>query len=252
MIAARGLSIALADRALIENLDIEIKAGECWAVLGRNGSGKSSLLLAMAGLRRPSAGEVQLRERSIGQWPCRELARTVSIVLQDESADYWGSTLDYVMLGRYPRSGTAYSEDPALRNHARSLLGELDLDAHEAQPYRTLSGGERQRARIAQSLMQDTECLLLDEPLQHLDLKHQLAVMQALARRATAGRAVLMALHEPAMASRLCDHVILLYDSGRALHGRIAEMLTLENLESLYQCRLEPADRSDIQVFVPR
>jgi len=252
MIAARGLSISLADRALIESLEIEIKAGECWAVLGRNGSGKSSLLLAMAGLRWPSAGEVQLRGRSIHRWAPRELAQTVSIVLQDEPPDYWGNTLDYVMLGHFPRSRTAFSEDPALRNKALSLLEELDLAKHATQPYRTLSGGERQRARIAQTFMQDADCLLLDEPLQHLDLKHQLTVMQALARRAVAGGAVLMALHEPAMVSRLCDHVILLYDSGRALHGRIDEMLTLDNLELLYQCRLEPAVRSDIQVFVPR
>ena len=252
MIAARGVSIAVTDRTLIENLEIEINAGECWAVLGRNGSGKSSLLLAMAGLRRLSAGDVQLLGRSIHQWARRELAQTVSIVLQDEPPDYWGNTLDYVLLGRFPRSRIAFSEDPALRREALSLLEELDLTEHAAQPYRTLSGGERQRARIAQTFMQNAECLLLDEPLQHLDLKHQLAVMQALTRRAAAGRAVLMSLHEPAMASRLCDHVILLYDSGRARHGRIHEMLTLDNLELLYQCRLEPAGRSDIQVFVPR
>jgi iron complex transport system ATP-binding protein len=100
--------------------------------------------------------------------------------------------------------------------------------------------------------MQDPECLLLDEPLQHLDLKHQLGVVQALARRAAGGRAVLMALHEPAMAARACDSAVLLYDSGRVRQGRIAEMLTQDNLELLYQCRLEPAGGPDARIFVPR
>lgn len=252
MLTARGLSITVADRTLVGDLELEVRRGECWAVLGRNGSGKSSLLLALAGLRRPSAGRVELQERGIGDWPRMELAQRLGIVLQDEPADYWGNALDYVMLGRYPRSRTAYSEDPVLREQALALLEEVDLAAHGIQAYRTLSGGERQRARLAQAFMQDPECLLLDEPLQHLDLKHQLAVMQALARRAAGGRAVLMALHEPAMAARLCDHAVLLYDSGRVLHGRIAEMLTQDNLQLLYQCRLEPASQSDIQVFVPR
>ena len=252
MLATRSLSIALAGRTLVENLALELNPGECWAVLGRNGSGKSSLLLAMAGLRRPSAGRVELQGRPIDAWPRRELAQRIGILLQDEPADYWGNTLDYVLLGRYPRSRTAYSEDPAAKGEAMALLGEVDLAGHAAQPYRTLSGGERQRARLAQTFMQDPECLLLDEPLQHLDLKHQLDVMRALARRAAGGRAVLMALHEPTMAARLCDRAVLLYDSGRVLHGRITEMLTQDNLELLYQCRLEPAGRPDAQVFVPR
>lgn len=133
-----------------------------------------------------------------------------------------------------------------------TLLEEVDLAGRAAQPYRTLSGGERQRARLAQAFMQDPECLLLDEPLQHLDLKHQLDVMRALARRAAGGHAVLMALHEPAMAARLCDRAVLLYDSDRVRQGRITEMLTQDNLELLYQCWLEPAGGPDAQVFVPR
>ena len=252
MLATRSLSIAVAGRTLVEDLALEVESGECWAVLGCNGSGKSSLLLAMAGLRQPSAGRVELRGRPIDAWPRRALAQRLGILLQDEPADYWGSTLDYILLGRYPRSRTAYSEDPAARDEALALLEEVDLAVHAPQPYRTLSGGERQRARLAQVFMQDPECLLLDEPLQHLDLKHQLGVMQALARRAAGGRAVLMALHEPAMAARVCDNAVLLYDSGRVRQGRIAEMLTQDNLEQLYQCRLEPAGGPDARIFVPR
>lgn len=252
MLAVLDLSVAVAGRTLIEGLALRIGRGECWAVLGRNGSGKSSLLLALAGLRRPEAGRVELQDRAIDAWPRRELAQNLGILLQDESADFWGKTLDYVLLGRYPRSRTARDGDPAAQAEALALLEEFDLATRGAQPYRTLSGGERQRARLAQALMQDTACLLLDEPLQHLDLKHQLTVMQALARRAAAGGALVMVLHEPSMAARYCDRALLLYDSARARHGRIDEMLTQENLELLYQCRLEPAGGPGVQAFLPR
>ena len=252
MLAALDLSIAVAGRTLIGGLALQIGRGECWAVLGRNGAGKSSLLLALAGLRRPAAGRVELQGRAIDAWPRLELARNLGILLQDESADYWGCTLDYVLLGRYPRSRAAHGRDPALNAEALALLEEFDLAAHARQAFRTLSGGERQRARLAQVLMQDTECLLLDEPLQHLDLKHQLTAMQALRRRATLGRTLVMAMHEPAMAARHCDRALLLYDSARVRQGRIDEMLTQDHLESLYQCRLEPAGGPGVQVFLPR
>jgi len=252
MLRARGLDIAVAGRTLVGKLDVDVTAGECWAVLGRNGSGKSSLLLALAGLRPPAAGRVELQGRPIGAWPRRGLAQQLAILLQDEPGDYWGSTLDYVQLGRYPRSHAAFSGDAALAAEALALLEEFDLAGHAQQPFRTLSGGERQRARLAQTFMQDTACLLLDEPLQHLDLKHQLTVMQALARRAATGRAVVMALHEPAMAARHCQRAVLLYDWGRVRHGRVDEMLTQDNLEALYQCRLEPAAGPESRIFLPR
>jgi iron complex transport system ATP-binding protein len=252
MLAARSVDIGVAGRTLVSGLAIEFAAGDCWAVLGRNGSGKSSLLLALAGLRPPAAGRVELQGRPIDAWSRLELAQRLAILLQDEPGDYWGSTLDYVQLGRYPRSRAALGGDAALASEALALLEEFDLGSHAGQPFRTLSGGERQRARLAQTLMQDTACLLLDEPLQHLDLKHQLTVMQALVRRAAGGRAVVMALHEPAMAARHCERAILLYDSGRVRHGRVDEMLTLDNLEALYQCRLEPATGAESRIFLPR
>ncbi|MBI2962083.1 MAG: ABC transporter ATP-binding protein [Betaproteobacteria bacterium] len=252
MLKASGLSIEVAGRSLIEGLALEVERGQCWALLGRNGTGKTSLLFALAGLRRPHRGVIQIEGRPLADTPRRELALRLGILLQDEPADFWGSTLDYVLLGRFPRSRTAFAPDTDPREQAQRLLVELELAEHLTQPYRTLSGGERQRARIAQLLMQDPDCLLLDEPLQHLDLRHQLTVMQALAARARAGRALLMVLHEPTAAARFCDHALLLYHAGRIPQGPTNELLTQENLESLYQCRIEPVSAPGIQAFIPR
>jgi iron complex transport system ATP-binding protein len=102
-----------------------------------------------------------------------------------------------------------------------------------------LSGGERQRARLAQLLVQSPRYLLLDEPLTHLDLRHQLATMALLARLAAEGHGVVMALHEPWLAARYCGHALLLYDPARFSLGPAARLLGRESLERLYGCSLE-------------
>jgi iron complex transport system ATP-binding protein len=241
MLAATGLGLSAGGHALVRALDLSLEPGQCWALLGRNGAGKTSLILALAGLRAPQAGSVALDGDRLDAIGRRKLARRIAVLFQDEESDFWGSVLEYVMLGRYPRSMSAWARDEEGLERASGLLADLDLADRAAQSYRTLSGGERQRARLAQVLVQDAGVLLLDEPLQHLDLRHQAIVMRALAARAASGKAVLAALHEPGHAALHCGFSVLLYDAGRASLGRSSDMLTQANLEALYRCRLEAA-----------
>ncbi len=241
MLEAAGLGLWAGGRELVRALDLSLAPGECWSLLGRNGSGKTSLILALAGLRAPRSGAIALDGVALAAHRRGELARRIAVLLQDEETDFWGSALDYVMLGRYPHSRSNWHRDEEGAALARRWLAELDLADRAAQAYRTLSGGERQRARIAQVLLQDADILLLDEPLQHLDLRHQAQVMRTLSRCASGGKTVLAALHEPGHAARHCGFAVLLYDAGRASLGRSSDMLTQANLEALYQCRLEAA-----------
>jgi len=241
MLEAKGLSLSAGGRELVGALELSLAPGQCWALLGRNGAGKTSLIHALAGLRQPQSGTVALDGVPLPAIGRRELARRLAVLLQDEQSDFWGSVLDYVLLGGYPRSGNAWSRDDESLAQAKRWLAELDLADRAAQGYRTLSGGERQRARIAQMLVQDADILLLDEPLQHLDLRHQAIAMGTLAARAAEGKTVLAALHEPGHAARHCGFAVLLYDAGRASLGRSSDMLTQANLEALYRCRLETA-----------
>jgi iron complex transport system ATP-binding protein len=241
MLEAAGLGLSAGGRELVRALDLALAPGQYWALLGRNGSGKSSLILALAGLRAPQSGKVALEGVPLSAFKRSVLARRIGVLLQDEEPDFRGSVLDYVKLGRYPRSRSAWARDEEGAALAQARLAELDLADHSAQSYRTLSGGERQRARIAQVLVQDADVLLLDEPLQHLDLRHQAQVMRTFSRCAADGKTVLAALHEPGHAARHCGFSVLLYDAGRASLGRSSDMLTQANLEALYQCRLEAA-----------
>jgi iron complex transport system ATP-binding protein len=180
---------------------------------------------------------VSVAGRPLSSYRRVELARRIGILLQDDTPDFWGSALEYACLGRYARDDTG----EAL---ARDWLSRLDLGERAGQPYLTLSGGERQRVRIAQLLVQDPEVLLLDEPLSHLDLRHQVQVMEILSAAASAGKAVMMALHQPSLAARYCGHAVLLYDAGRSSAGSCGDMLTQPRLEALYRCRLEAAGLS--------
>lgn len=250
-LAARGLALTVPGRTLVKALDLSLAPGHCWALLGRNGAGKSSLLLALAGLSRPASGAVLLDDKPLDAHPRREVARRVGILLQHDAEDFWGSVLDFILLGRLPHGTGLLGADPEGVAQARAAIDAVDLLDHADQPYRTLSGGERQRARIAQLLVQSPDYLLLDEPLSHLDLQHQLELMQLLAGLARAGRTVVMALHEPLWAARFCDTALLMYDSGAFRHGAVHDVLNQDNLESLYRCRLESVFGSGAPLFFP-
>ena len=250
-LAARELALTVPGRTLVKALDLTLAPGQCWALLGRNGAGKSSLLLALAGLGRPSSGSVLLDDRPLVAHPRRDVARRLGILLQHDAEDFWGSVLEFVLLGRLPHGSGLVGADPEGVAQARAAIDAVDLLAHADQLYRTLSGGERQRARIAQLLAQSPDYLLLDEPLSHLDLKHQLELMQLLAGLARAGRAVVMALHEPLWAARFCDTALLMYDAGAFRHGDARDVLNKDNLEALYGCRLEAVGESGAPLFLP-
>src|SRR3989475_11958513 len=162
MLKAAGLGLSVGGRELVRALGPSAGAGAFWSLLGRTGSGKTSLILALAGLRAPQSGAIALDGVELAAHRRGELARRIAVLLQDEETDFWGSVLDYVMLGRYPHSRSAWSRDEESSGLARRWLAELDL-AHPAAPaYPTLSAGARHRARTAQVLLPDAQILLLD------------------------------------------------------------------------------------------
>jgi len=228
MLALRGLGVSVGGRDLVRGLDLRVAGGECWAVLGPNGAGKTLLLHTLAGVRAPACGDVELDGRPLRRWPRRAAAQRIALLLQEESPDYWGTLTEYVALGRLPYGGRA--ADPAVAQ----AIASLSLTALAGRTFRSLSGGERQRARLAQTLAQQTGLVLWDEPLNHLDLRHQGDVM-ALARGLCAeGRAVVLTVHEPAWAAAYCTHALLLYDSGRAAAGPARSVITDSAMSELY------------------
>lgn len=253
MLRAERLALGYPGRRLLEALTLEFLPGQVWAVLGRNGSGKSTLLRALAGLHRPESGGVQVDGQPLAALPRRELALRIGVLLQEETREFWGSVRDYVLLGRYPHARGLFGRGAQDLEIADAEMAGLHLTDLALRPYATLSGGERQRARIAALFVQRAPVLLVDEPLQHLDLAHQVAVIERLRRQALdLGAVVILVLHDLLLAGRYCDHFLLLEGDGSAIHGAGGEILSAERLSRLYGAALDAVEVQGETLLLPR
>ena len=251
MLTCQALTLAVPGRVLARDVSFEVKRGEIWAVLGANGTGKTTLVHALAGLAPVPRDAVSVAGLS-GDRSHRARAALVGILLQQEDTAFHGSALEYVLLGRFPRARSRIGWGQEDRQAAQAALASVGLAELAQRSYRSLSGGERQRARLAQVLAQDPECYLLDEPLQHLDLRHQVAVLQlfgALARERA--KAVVMVLHDVLWPTRTCTHALLLHEDGTVEAGSAVAMLTRQRLERLYGCALREFAAEGVVVFAP-
>lgn len=252
MLRTDGLRLAYPGQLLVDGLSIEFQPGQVWAVLGRNGSGKSTLLHALAGLQQPEAGNVMLQEAMVGTVPRRTLARHIGVLLQEESREFWGSVRDYVLLGRYPHARSPFGWSVEDERIADSEIEALHLGGLRNRAFALLSGGERQRARAAALFAQRPAVYLLDEPLQHLDLPHQVAVLERLSMEARNGGAiVVMVLHDLLFAARYCNRFLLLFGDGRFSVGPADEALTADHLGELYGFPLVPVEVGGDRLFLP-
>lgn len=252
MLRTESLEVRIAGRTLVRGLDLAVCAGERWGVLGRNGAGKSTLLHVLAGLRPPDAGRVLLDDEPVERISRRQIARHFGVLLQEETRDYWGSAREYALLGRYPHVRGIFGPDATDHEVVERALAVMDLEQIASRAYRSLSGGERQRARLAALFAQQPYCYLCDEPLQQLDLPHQVAMLDWISRESRQRRAAsLIVLHDLVFASRYCDRLLLLFGDGRYMTGECEEMLTEQNLRALYGFPVEAHEIDGETVFLP-
>ena len=252
MLKCDGLTLAVPARVLARDISFEVKQGDIWAVLGANGSGKTTLMHALAGLAPPMGAAISMEGAPLTARRASVRAALAGILLQQEDAAFWGEVLEYVLLGRFAHARTLFGWSREDEDAARAAIVAVGLGGFERRSYRTLSGGERQRARIAQLLAQDPQLFLLDEPLQHLDLRHQVAVLRlfgALARERR--KAVIMVLHDALWPAQTCSHVLLLHENGVIESGTATAMLTRDRLERLYGCRLREIAVEGTPFFAP-
>lgn len=246
------LDLDIGGRRLVSGLNLAVEAGQCWAILGPNGSGKTSLLHCLARLRPPSAGRILLDGRALETHPRKQLARRLGLMPQDNNDPFPMQVREAALLGRYPHLGGWQWEGRAERERIDRLLDELDLLGLAERNIQTLSGGERRRLAFATLLAQDPAVLLLDEPTNHLDLRRQLDVLQRVRRRAVrAGKAALLVLHDINLAARFCDHALLLMPDGDCLQGPVAELFTDATLSRLYSWPMLSAEVGKGRVWLP-
>ncbi|WP_435105910.1 ABC transporter ATP-binding protein [Arhodomonas sp. AD133] len=229
-LAARNLGWRAGRMPIVQGVELDVPDGELLGLVGPNGSGKSTLLHLLAGLRRPSAGQVTLAGEDLARMPRRRIAQRVALVAQQAETGERLTVREAVELGRTPWLGpfAPFGEDDAAI--VDDALRHTGLLALADRRWQTLSGGERQRAHIARALAQRPRLLLLDEPTNHLDIHHQLSIL-ALVRRLRI--TIVMALHDLNHAMD-CDRVGVM-DEGRLVAlGPPAMTLSPERLHHIF------------------
>lgn len=225
-------------------LDLEIPAGGITALIGPNGAGKSTALTMIGRLLPADEGTITVAGLDVTHTKSHDLARTVSILRQENHFITRLTVRQLVGFGRFPHTRGRLTVDD--EEHISRAIDFLDLVALEDRYLDQLSGGQRQRAYVAMVLAQDTEYVLLDEPLNNLDMKHSVQMMRMLRRAADdLGRTVVIVLHDINFAARYADRIIAMQNGQVAHCGTPAEILRDDVLSSVFDTPVRVLDSPD-------
>ncbi|MDR2241000.1 MAG: ABC transporter ATP-binding protein [Zoogloeaceae bacterium] len=252
LLRARELNVGIGAVRVADRLDFDLAAGERLVILGRNGAGKTTLLTTLAGLRLPAAGAIELCGQPYAALGPRQAARLRGLLSQGQHDAFQSTVLETALIGRHPHLGRWDWEGREDERLAHTALAAVGLSGLDARAVHTLSGGERQRLAIAALLTQQPQLYLLDEPLAHLDLNHQIAALDLFSRRAREdGAGIIMALHDINLALRHADRALLLFGEGRTLEGPADEVINADTLSRLYGHPLRELIDGGQRYFVP-
>jgi iron complex transport system ATP-binding protein len=249
-LTAQKLSVHVGARTLVRDLSVEFAPGEVVAILGCNGSGKTLTLHTLAGLRPPHEGAVHLDGSPFDRLTRRAVALRLGLLAQDIEDAFVTTALEMVLIGRHPHLGLWQWETAEDVRISMAALAAVGLNDFAGRRTDTLSGGEQRRVAVAALLAQRPGIFLLDEPTNHLDPHHQIGVLGLFRELARAGSTVITTLHDPTLAARFADRVLLLFGDGRWSAGPVSETLTAEGLSALYDSPMIELEKDGRRVFV--
>lgn len=239
-------------RPLFGPFDWVVAPGEFWCVIGANGAGKSSLIATLAGIISPPAGTLLLAGAPIARYSVAQLASLRALLPQSVEIPFGLDALQTVALARPPGTRRWLEDRSAGEAAARAALARFEVAELAARAMDTLSGGERQRVILASILAQQAPLLLLDEPLSHLDMRHQLAAMRLFAELvATGSSAVVAAVHDISLAARHATHALLIDREGGVRRGPVDEVLVAEDVSAALGFPLRRILVDGAPTFVP-
>lgn len=252
LIECNNLSLKFGGRTLLQGFDWQVNPGECWGILGPNGCGKSTLLHTVSALGKRQSGTVRIDGVSIEALSRRKLAHKIGLLPQETPYRFPVKVKDVVLAGRFsyqPLLGNYADQDRILANSAMKAMSILTLADRSVE---TLSGGESRRVAMATLLCQSPDVALLDEPENHLDPGIRFRLLKRLKARFTSdGHAMVMVLHDPTAAVRLCSHLILMPGNGDSVTGSVMDVATADTLSELYGHKMRELSSDDGPIYYP-
>ncbi|WP_409302582.1 ABC transporter ATP-binding protein [Peribacillus sp. SCS-155] len=250
MVEVKNVSKQYGDKNVIENVSLKIEKGKITSFIGPNGAGKSTLLSIISRILSKDTGDILIDGMDIARCKSNELAKKIAILKQSNYINVRLTIRELVSFGRFPYSqGRLTKED---WKHVDAAIKYMELADIQDKYLDQLSGGQQQRAFIAMVIAQDTEYILLDEPLNNLDMKHSVQIMKVLRKLADElGKTVVIVIHDINFASCYSDYIVALKDGKIIQQGATENIIRPDLLKTLYDMdiNIQTIDENKIAVY---
>lgn len=239
MLSFAHVATGYGEKEVIKDVNMTVEEGDFVALIGSNGTGKSTLIKCVSGLLPLKRGEIEICGKSLSSMSNKERARLVAVVPQSYYVEYDFKVEDIVMMGRNPYLSFRERESTKDYDIVKEAMEMTNTEVFRGRSYNALSGGEKQRVILARAIAQQPQIILLDEPTSALDLHHQIEVMELIAKLNREDNITIMAvLHDINLASRFCRRVVMLKEGVVVADGTPTEVVNKDNMEELYQMKL--------------
>ncbi len=248
-IEIRNITKSYGSKKVVDNVSVTIPTGKITSFIGPNGAGKSTVLSIISRLLSADNGDVYLNGELLNRKKSSDIAKQLAILKQTNNINLRLTIEDLVSFGRFPYSkGNLTQTD---RTFIDNAIAYMDLDDIRHQYIDSLSGGQRQRAYIAMTLAQDTDYILLDEPLNNLDMKHSVQIMQVLRKLATElNKTVVIVIHDINFASCYSDYIVAM-KNGKLVHqGEVSHIMQSPVLQDIYDMAIPIQDIDNHKIAV--
>lgn len=239
MIHIKNLQAGYVDKKIFSNLSLDFAKGEFVSIIGPNGAGKSTLLKLIDGFMQSQSGSIEIMGKKVEDWDQRELAKIVTYIPQENFIQYNFTVEEIVLMGRYPYLSVWQNYSQKDHNFVDQIITDLALDKLRHKYITQLSGGEKQRTLIARAIAQDSDFILLDETFSHLDINHQIEILNIMKDlHVNKGKSIIMISHNINLSSNYSERMIAIKDGTLVADGSPDQVVTSDNLATLFDIKL--------------
>jgi len=238
MIKTKNLNFSYGEKKILKNINISLKRGKLTCLLGANGSGKTTIIKTLNGIIKKDSGQIFIDETNLADLKQKEIAQKISMVPQEHNSVFSYKSIDVVIMGVTPYLAFGKKPEKSVYDKAKKIMKKLNILKMADRNYNELSGGERQLVLIARALLQNTEYMLFDEPTSHLDFKNQHLILQELQKLTKKKKGVVTALHDPNLALKYSDQVIIIKEGEILTSGDTKKVMNSNNLSEAYEAEI--------------
>ena len=238
MIRTEDLNFSYDDKKILKDINICLKKGQLTCLLGANGSGKTTIIKTLNRIIKKDEGQIFIDNEKLNNLKQKDIAQKISMVPQEHNSVFSYKSIDVVIMGVTPYLKFGKQPDSKVYHKAKIIMEKLNILEMAERNYNELSGGEKQLVLIARALLQDTEYMLFDEPTSHLDFKNQHLILRELNKLTKKKKGVVTALHNPNLALKYSDQVIILKKGEVLTSGETKKVMNSQNLSQAYETEI--------------